>query len=92
MSSKNGCINIDETEGLLFVDATNAFNSLNQEVALQNILHICSSLGRVLVSVYQNPVFLFIDAEELLSCEEPHKGIGWLWLCLLRPLYLLLKS
>ena len=41
------------TEALLLVDATNAFNSLNREVALRNALHLCPSLGRVLVNMYR---------------------------------------
>ena len=34
-----------ETEAILLVDATNAFNSLNTQVALRNILQLCPSLG-----------------------------------------------
>jgi len=31
----------DHTEGILLVDASNAFNLLNRNVALHNIQHIC---------------------------------------------------
>ena len=64
----------EETEGLLFVDATNSFNMLNGEVALRNILHLCPSLGRVLINVYRHPVSLFIDGEVMLSREGTTQG------------------
>ena len=32
----------DETEAVILVDASNAFNSLNREVALQNIRILCN--------------------------------------------------
>ncbi len=43
----------DDTEGVLLVDASNAFNSLNRNLALRNILHLCPSLGRILVNMYR---------------------------------------
>ena len=34
------------TEGVILVDACNAFNSLNRETALRNILHLCPPLAK----------------------------------------------
>ena len=36
---------VPETEAVILVDATNAYNSLNRRAALQNIHHLCSSLS-----------------------------------------------
>ena len=36
---------VPETEAVILVDATNAYNSLNRRAALQNIHHVCSSLS-----------------------------------------------
>ncbi|MCG8624218.1 MAG: hypothetical protein MJE68_19765, partial [Proteobacteria bacterium] len=35
------------TEGVILVDASNAFNSLNRETVLRNILHLCPPLAKV---------------------------------------------
>lgn len=56
-------INSDNSEAALFVDAENAFNSLNHSVALHNVLHLCPPLGCILVNTYRN---LYIDGETLL--------------------------
>ena len=42
----------ESTEGVLFVDAKNAFNSLNRAAALHNVRHICPALGMVLQNYY----------------------------------------
>ena len=63
-----------DTEALLLVDATNAFNSLNREVALRNALHLCPSLGRVLVNMYREGANLFIDSEVMKSAEGTTQG------------------
>ena len=57
------------TEAILLVDASNAFNSLNREVELQNIQHICSSLATAIINVYREPTELFVYGIMLLSQE-----------------------
>ena len=64
----------DNTEGVLFVDASNTFNSLNRQMALHNILHLCPSLGRVLINMYCRGVSLFIDVRFCLSSEGTTQG------------------
>ena len=40
------------TEGILFVDASNAFNNLNRRVALRNIRFVCPPIATVLTNCY----------------------------------------
>ena len=61
-------------EGLLLVDASNAFNSLNREVALRNILYLCPSLSRVLVNTYRAGVNMYIGGESIMSVEGTTQG------------------
>ena len=63
-----------ETEAIILVDATNAFNSLNRQAALRNIHHLCPSLSKVLINTYREDVQLFIDGETLLSQEGTTQG------------------
>ena len=61
-------------EGLLLVDASNAFNLLNRNVALRNILSLCPSFGRVLVNTYRDNTRMFIGGETILSQEGTTQG------------------
>ena len=57
----------EQSEAVLIVDATNAFNSLNRQTALQNIHYLCPSLATVIANTYREDIQLFIDGETLLS-------------------------
>ena len=50
-----------DTEAVLLVDATNAFNSLNRQVALQNIRRLCPPLATILINTYRVPTELFVE-------------------------------
>ena len=45
--------NSDDTEGILLVDASNAFNSLNRANALANVSSQCPPFSTVLVNLYR---------------------------------------
>ena len=63
-----------ETEAIILVDGTNAFNSLNRQAALRNIRHLCPPLSKILINTYREDVRLFIDGETLLSQEGTTQG------------------
>ena len=63
-----------DTEAVLLVDATNAFNSLNRQVALQNIRRLCPPLATILINTYRSPTELFVDGDILLSQEGTTQG------------------
>ena len=64
----------DDTEAVLLVDATNAFNSLNRQAALRNIQHLCPSLSNILINTYREPTELFVDDQVLWSEEGTTQG------------------
>ena len=66
--------NDPDTEAILLVDASNAFNLLNRKVALLNILRKCPSLAKVLINTYRHNPQLFVDGEVLLSQEGTTQG------------------
>ena len=63
-----------QTEAVILVDASNAFNSLNRQAALHNIYHLCPSLSKVLINTYREDIQLFIDGDTLLSQEGTTQG------------------
>ena len=65
---------LETTEGVLLVDASNAFNNLNREVALLNIGRICPPLATIVVNTYRAPSELFVDGEVLYSEEGTTQG------------------
>ena len=66
--------NDDSVQAILLVDASNAFNSLNQEATLRNIQHLCPSLATILINTYRQPANLYVDGNTLLSREGTTQG------------------
>jgi len=58
------------TEAVLFVDATNAFNSMNRKAALHNIPRVCPVLGKIFRNTYRDPVRLFVTGGGEVSSTE----------------------
>ena len=59
-----------ETEGVLLVDAENAFNRLNRSAALHNIQRVCPPLGTVLSNCYKHPIRVVIPGSGEISSSE----------------------
>ena len=62
------------TEGVIPVDARNAFNTLNRKAALTNALHLRPSLATVLINTYRSDPPLFIEGETIMSKEGTTQG------------------
>ncbi len=80
-----------ETEAILLVDAENAFNSLNRNVALHNIQYTCPEFSTYIINTYRKPASLFIanSDEEILSEEgttQGDTGAMGMYACSLMPL------
>ena len=60
----------EETEAMIFVDASNAFNSLNMEATSVNSQLVCPSLAPVIIKTYKNPSSLFVGGETILSLHS----------------------
>ena len=63
-----------ETEAVILVDASNAFNSLNRKAALRNIQQLCPPLSRIIINTYREDPQLFIDGSTLYSKEGTTQG------------------
>ena len=60
----------DDSHGILLIDATNAFNSLNRSVAMQNLPFLCPELAIFINNCYATPARLFISSgQEIKSAE-----------------------
>ena len=68
----------DGTEGLLLVDAENAFNQLNRKAAIHNIKELCPPFYRYLANTYQISAKMIINDQEksdhILSEEGSLQG------------------
>ena len=62
------------TEAVLLADASNAFNCLNRQAALQNVLNLCPSIAPALVNTYRSNAHLFVEGEVILSEEGTTQG------------------
>ena len=62
-----------QTECVMLVDATNAFNCLNRAVALHNVQYVCPPLSAYLRNTYGKPAELYISGSSgraVLQSEE----------------------
>ena len=64
----------DTTEAMIFVDASNVFNSLNRQVTLHNSQVVCPALAPILVNTYRNDALLFVDGHCMMSREGTTQG------------------
>ena len=65
----------EETDGVLLVDASNAFNSLNRESLLNNIQYLCPPISKYIRNCYRVPARLFVaGGQELESAEGTTQG------------------
>jgi hypothetical protein len=63
-----------DNEASLFVDATNAFNSLNRASTLSNVSNICPALAPILINTYRNNGALFVNGTTMTSREGTTQG------------------
>ena len=65
----------ESTDAVLFVDASNAFNSMNRQALLHNIQYLCPAMSTYLRNCYNTPSRLFIaGGTELTSAEGTTQG------------------
>ena len=61
----------EDTEGLMIIDANNAFNNMNRQVALHNIQIVCPEVSKYLINTYRRPARLLIkDGDEDLEIKS----------------------
>ena len=63
------------TDGILLIDASNAFNQMNRSAALHNIQILCKEMALYIINTYRSPSRLFIcSGGEILSQEGTTQG------------------
>ena len=69
------CFQQEDVEAALFVDASNAFNSLNRAAAMHNIRIVCPSVAIFIINIYRRHSRLFIvGGGEIISSEGTTQG------------------
>ena len=67
--------NEEDTEGVIQIDASNAFNSINRKIILHNSKAICPEMPTYIYNSYCAPARLFIvGGEEISSSEGTTQG------------------
>lgn len=62
------------TQAVLLVDASNAFNNLNRQTVLHNIHLNCPSIAKAFINTCHSDTQLFLDGETFLSQEGTTQG------------------
>jgi len=72
-----GFLDDDDSDGILLIDADNAFNRVNRAVALRNIQKTCPAMKHVLINFYRTPTRILMNRDgfyELSSREGTTQG------------------
>ena len=64
----------DDTEGVLLVDASNAFNSVNRLAMLHNVQLVCPTLGTIAINLYRTSSELHVGNSIVWSAEGTTQG------------------
>lgn len=72
--SMNEIISNDDPNGVLLIDASNAFNSLSRMTTLHNIQSQCPAIAPSLINFYRKDPNLFVDGETIKSKEGTTQG------------------
>ena len=72
----------EETDGVLLIDASDAFNHLNRTSVLHNIQSLCPVIARYVINTYRQPAKLFIAGGKMILSEEgttqgDHLAMPW---------------
>ena len=71
----NQVFNEEGADGVLLIDATNAFNQMNRAVAMHNIRITCKEIASYIINTYRSPSRLFISGGgEIFSQEGTTQG------------------
>ena len=63
------------TDGIILIDATNAFNQMNRAIAMHNLQITCNKMSLYIINTYRSPSRLFIcGGGEILSQEGTTQG------------------
>lgn len=68
------CFEDPTTDAVLLIDAKNAFNVLNRELAIHNIEELCPSLSNAVTNSYSTPSLLSVNHQTLFSKEGTTQG------------------
>ena len=60
----------DNTDAVILVDASNAFNSLNRQVALHNVQRTCPAFATILINTYRNSSRLAVSGGAEIKSQE----------------------
>ena len=64
----------EQTDAVILVDASNAFNSLNRNAALHNIQLLCPQFSTILINRYRLPVRMIFGSKDIVSNEGTTQG------------------
>ena len=76
-----------DTEAILLIEASNAFNCLARNTTLMSIQEICPPFSVPLINTYRQPVELFVDGESIFLLKAQLKGTLRGCLCMLLEFY-----